>query len=290
MKEQIQLFNSVDAAKILGVNVSTIKRWTDEGKLPCIKTAGGHRKFQMEHLAQFLEQNKKKTERVNLFPIESDSDLNISQRVMKGDFEFLIDYVQEQVRLGYRDRVQQVMNGLYLGQYPLYVIYDKLVTQVLHRFGELWESSKITVTEEHLYTQVVRDSIIRLQGIIKIPTEKIGKAFCMIMSTELHDIALKMVDHVLELRGFQVLNSGQMTPTLNIEKIFELYRPDRLYISSTVVLDLNSAQAEFDKLCYIAKDFGAQVFVGGRGFDQLHLNTCPVLKARLFTFKDVFAS
>ena len=38
MKEEIQYFNSHDAAKILGVNVSTVKRWTDEGKLECIKS------------------------------------------------------------------------------------------------------------------------------------------------------------------------------------------------------------------------------------------------------------
>ena len=69
MEDSIQYFNSEEAAKILGVNVSTIKRWTDEGKLECIKTAGGHRKFLMEHMASFLDQNKKKTEKVNLFPI-----------------------------------------------------------------------------------------------------------------------------------------------------------------------------------------------------------------------------
>ncbi|MCB0298451.1 MAG: helix-turn-helix domain-containing protein, partial [Calditrichaeota bacterium] len=50
IKENIQHFNSQEAAKILGVNVSTIKRWTDEGKLQCIKSVGGHRKFLMDHL------------------------------------------------------------------------------------------------------------------------------------------------------------------------------------------------------------------------------------------------
>ena len=66
MELSVQYFNSEEAAKILGVNVSTIKRWTDEGKLKCIKSAGGHRKFLMEHLASFLDLNKKKTEKVKL--------------------------------------------------------------------------------------------------------------------------------------------------------------------------------------------------------------------------------
>ena len=78
MAEKIQYYNSQDAAKILGVNVSTVKRWTEDGKLECVKSAGGHRKFLMSHLADFLEKNKKKTSKANLFPLNKTSDQKIS--------------------------------------------------------------------------------------------------------------------------------------------------------------------------------------------------------------------
>lgn len=143
-----------------------------------------------------------------------------------------------------------------------------------------------SIAEEHFSTQTIRDCLIRLQGIIQMPFEKIGTAFCLIISQELHDVAIKMVDHVLELKGYKILFSGQMTPSMKIEKIFEIYQPDRVYISSTIVTDVNLAQVEFDKICYIAAARNARVFLGGRGFDIIDFSH-PAVEKRLYTFEEV---
>ena len=63
--------SSEEASSIIGVNVSTIKRWADRGKLDCVITAGGHRKFLMRHLASFLKENSKYRSRLNVLPYES---------------------------------------------------------------------------------------------------------------------------------------------------------------------------------------------------------------------------
>jgi len=289
MEQDIQYFNSEEAARILNVNVSSIKRWTEDGTLECVKTAGGHRKFTMQHLANYLKTHESKIQKANLFPIESDEDLELSSNILKGNFDFLIDYIFEQSLLCNRDRVQRVFYGLYMGQYPLHQIYDKLVTSVLHQNGDCWEQGKISVIEEHFSTQTISGCLMRLQGTIRTPVEKIGTAFCLVMSQELHDIAIKMVDHVLELRGYKTLFSGQMTPSMKIERIFEIYKPDRVYISSTTVNDINLSQAEFDKICYIAQAHDAQVFVGGQGFDVIDFSH-PAVERRLYTFEDVYLS
>ncbi|MEO1483980.1 MAG: helix-turn-helix domain-containing protein [Myxococcota bacterium] len=43
--EPDKLMTTQEAAKLLGVGPSSVKRWADDGRLPTIKTPGGHRRF-----------------------------------------------------------------------------------------------------------------------------------------------------------------------------------------------------------------------------------------------------
>lgn len=43
-----------EAAALLGVSVPTIRAWADSGRVPCHRTAGGHRRFEVEELADWL--------------------------------------------------------------------------------------------------------------------------------------------------------------------------------------------------------------------------------------------
>ncbi len=40
-----EYLTSGEAARLLGVSPRTISRWADEGRIACIVTAGGHRRF-----------------------------------------------------------------------------------------------------------------------------------------------------------------------------------------------------------------------------------------------------
>ena len=48
-----QLFTSVDVAALLGVNPSSINKWTTEGRIHGIRTPGGHRRYTRAALLDF---------------------------------------------------------------------------------------------------------------------------------------------------------------------------------------------------------------------------------------------
>ena len=52
MNERILTTNELSI--ILRVSKSTIKRWTDDGTLQCVRTPGGHRKFKLSDVRKFI--------------------------------------------------------------------------------------------------------------------------------------------------------------------------------------------------------------------------------------------
>jgi excisionase family DNA binding protein len=43
-----------EAADYLGVHFTTLRRWTDDGKVPCIRTPGGRRRYHLAELTAFF--------------------------------------------------------------------------------------------------------------------------------------------------------------------------------------------------------------------------------------------
>ena len=50
------MYTIKEASDILGVSISTLRRWEKEGKITSSKTSGGHRRYSIEDLSKY---NKK---------------------------------------------------------------------------------------------------------------------------------------------------------------------------------------------------------------------------------------
>jgi len=66
------------AARALGVSPSTLRLWAAEGRVPHVRTAGGHRRFSPEALRQWMAEQPQKTGRATR---RSKGDLEISPEI-----------------------------------------------------------------------------------------------------------------------------------------------------------------------------------------------------------------
>ena len=55
LQKYTRFYSTIEIARMLRVDSSTVKRWADSGKLLCCKTVGGHRRFSLKQVRQFVE-------------------------------------------------------------------------------------------------------------------------------------------------------------------------------------------------------------------------------------------
>lgn len=55
--ENDDLLRPGEVAEMLGVSTKTLIRWSNEGKIPCVKTLGNHRRFRRSVVEAILGDN-----------------------------------------------------------------------------------------------------------------------------------------------------------------------------------------------------------------------------------------
>jgi excisionase family DNA binding protein len=50
----MEFYSTAELARLLNVNASTVKRWANSGRLHCYKTIGGHRRFSLKQVREFI--------------------------------------------------------------------------------------------------------------------------------------------------------------------------------------------------------------------------------------------
>lgn len=262
----MKYLNSKEVASIMGVNVSTIKRWTDSGKLDCYQTIGGHRKFLLSHLKNFLKEKINQKLRVNIIQYLNKGDKELVQRIDRIDYKYLRDYL---FQLGLQqgvDSIHDVINSLLIKGEPQYRIYDELILNVLNRIGDLWSNNKLSIADEHIMTETIRNVMYRIHSEISKNNVKIPKkVICMTLTNDEHEIPLVMIQSILDEINIPSTNLGPNIPVPEIESKIQVVNPTHLIISSNYVLDTDTFNSEISRLIQFCHKKDIEILIGGSG-------------------------
>jgi MerR family transcriptional regulator, light-induced transcriptional regulator len=93
-------------------------------------------------------------------------------------------------------------------------LYLQVIAPAMHEVGRLWETSQVTVAEEHLATQITQVVMAGL-GLHVYGGEPVGAGRVAVVSPspgELHSLGGQMVADFLEAQGWVSLHLGPDTP------------------------------------------------------------------------------
>ena len=290
----MRYLSSNDVAEILGVNISTLKRWTDNKTIQCTKTAGGHRKFTMKHIREFYKTNKKSAKNLGLglekLKHKRIFDL-INKEMYKDLSEILADSSIESDDLS----VNTIINGLYMKGLSVDMICDKVIDPGSMIVENALRKDYLSHAEAFISRKMITRSVEILN--INKPNDQSNhkNALCVNFEDNLPDLGVVMSEAVLRHLGFNVFNTGSHAELGNLESVLEkkeislivFYLCDMQCCMATVHENMKKTEDQVSNIIsFINKFENIQVIFGGSG---LHLmpNVQNKVNLTFNTFSDL---
>ena len=239
-----RLWTSAAAARALGVGVSSIKRWTNEGELEAVRTPGGHRRYTAESLREFAALRGIRTDLLppSAQPAFLPADITLYAALVNGD--------REAVRALVTPRVDSLAKQA--------AFFDRVVGDALREIGFRWERGELGVDQEHKASHMIAEALDRLR-----PAGQIGGRLAILACPpdEWHDLPLRLVRLVLEWSGWRTDLLGASLPWKFVRAAIERSNP------ALVAFGTRSSEAllytDFSRIVDLCNARGTQVVVGG---------------------------
>lgn len=269
---------SSQAASLLEVHESSIKRWCNQGALPFSKTAGGHRRITLEALDSFSRQKQL------TFPFAS------FQRDKYALCEALLHYQQHDNLALFLDLAAQrflslesayvpaLLMQLYRDSVPLVSLLEEVVCHLMHALGAAWQAGSIGVGEEHILTQVMLDALhaLRVESQATKRADWDPDRLALVCSAEgsRHEIGAFCVRLLLEAHGWNVLYLGNDAPFSEVATLQQERRAKLVCISFVPPLQEADLRRAFKIFAEFAQDHTPyHLVVGGSALDEQDLSS-----------------
>ena len=203
----MKYLNSKEVSGILGINISTLKRWTDSGKLGCEKTAGGHRKFTMQHVRDYYKSNSNSAKGEAL-SLETKDHKKIYGLINQQDFKQLAVLLAESSLNSDESSVGTIINGLYMNGTPVADLFDFVVDVAGNIVEDRLKKNKIAHTDAYLSRKTITRSVDGLNRDKPNGNYNGKNALCINFEDNLPDIGVVMSEVLMRHNGYNVFNSG----------------------------------------------------------------------------------
>jgi MerR family transcriptional regulator, light-induced transcriptional regulator len=231
------LLTTQEAARLAGVTPSSVKRWADQGLLPCVKTGGGHRRFTSIEIER-LRARQSKSE-----GLEADW---VARLVRGRRHEIDGALLEARARLG-----------------AWYLVADRLGA-VLAELGEQWACGKITIGQEHVATECLARGLVRVGD--TLPSRYEGPRCALACAEdEEHTLALSLVELCLRELGWEPLWLGRRTPVSEIIDLVDAGSVQLVALSASTASDRRALANSSKRVGLACKRRSAGLALGGSG-------------------------
>ena len=228
-----QSYSTEDISVLLKVGKSTIKRWTDEGKLHCFRTPGGHRKFTPLDVQQFVRHYNYEIVQTN------DEFTPIAEDRLQQTVSILDIYQEKKNRIfsssiqGDTNEITECLSDASRRSIPLADIFDHVLLPSLYLLNDRFSSGQISSVELQIAKTTIFSALVHLETMITMPGEVSAEVYCMTTNNGMNIIELKALQLLLQSEGCKVFNLGSALSMFSARELVAKCKPDDVFLVSS---------------------------------------------------------
>ncbi len=171
--------------------------------------------------------------------------------------------------------ISSIVDAFEAGTDPI-DLYENVLVPAQREIGELWHSGEIGIAQEHFCTSTTQRSMVvlahraqsalRERAISDEPTGRQRTVIAAATSGNAHDMALRVLTDLFELRGWRSILLGSDVPARDLVVGIEVFDTDLLLLSGTLAVHLPGIRDTIQLLRDSLPDRDLKVLVGGRAF------------------------
>jgi MerR family transcriptional regulator, light-induced transcriptional regulator len=254
--------STAQVAEALGVGITTVKRWVDQGILPAHKTPGGHRKILLSDVIRAVREGdfpRLDLSRLGLFPVgrESPDPKSLSAAMLAA------------LKRGEAETLRSLLQGAHRSGLAIETLADAVVAPAMRRLGHAWAEGRLDVWQEHRGTQLCAAALYEIRATLQGPAD--GTKPLAIGGGPEGDpylLANLLAEMALTGLGWKVVNLGPNTPLPSFRAALAQTRPRLLWLSASHLVDPASFLEQYREMYQEASQMGTAVAVGGQALTE----------------------
>ena len=151
--------------------------------------------------------------------------------------------------------------------------YVEVLTPAMHAIGDLWKQGELTVSMEHLASNIIAELLDSLNARIRVTRTPRGTAVLCTPQGEMHSLSAKVLEGLLLERGHRPWNIAASAPTESIADFIVSKKPNLVLVSLTIPQYLPSLKRLLGAMR--ERKVLARILVGGQGLHGLSPEDLP---------------
>ncbi len=275
-KSDLSYLRTNQVARVLGVSVSTIKRWVDAETLVASRTVGNHRLITVEEVERFAYRQGLKPD-WNAVCIDTDLThpavasvpLNLHVGAELGQDQ--VDMLVFHLRNGEARQVRDLIVRSFETCGPV-ELADGLIRPAMVQIGHDWAVNGLDVFQEHRATRSVELALFELvtrfeERASRVSSPDAPLALGATTEGDPYTIPGLLCELTLRWLGWNVVNLGVNLPLDSITRAVAMHSPRLVWLSISHLGNPERFLEQYRDFFRTASEEGAAVLLGGQGLD-----------------------